>query len=99
DFMPLFVVMENSFQLNDSLKKEINRTLKETYSPRHIPDAIFETRELPYTLSGKKMEAPVKKILMGSAIEKAAHKGAMRNPGSLDYFISFAKKMKQEGHF
>lgn len=99
DFMPLFVVMEGETPLNKSFKAEINHSLKETYSPRHVPDAIYEIPDLPYTLSGKKMEAPVKKLLMGVPVEKAVNKGAMRNPESLDYFIELAKQLSREGSF
>ncbi len=94
DYMPLFVVLEAPETLTAALKETINRTLKQTYSPRHVPDNIFEAPDLPYTISGKKMEAPVKKILTGKTTDLGRHKGAMRNPESLDYFMDFAKRLK-----
>lgn len=91
-FMPLFVVMDKGAALTDELKETIKRTLKETYSPRHVPDDIIEAPDLPYTISGKKMEAPVKKILLGRLQVSGTQKGAMRNPESLNFFINYADK-------
>jgi acetoacetyl-CoA synthetase len=54
-----------------------------------VPDEIYAVAEVPYTISGKKMEAPVKKILMGTDPEKAASRDTMRNPDSLIYFLPF----------
>lgn len=92
-FMPLFVQLKDGFILDEALKAEIAHTLRRMYSPRHVPDAIFAIPEVPYTISGKKLEAPVKKILMGMPIEKAANKGAMRNPHALDFFEGFTKQV------
>ena len=85
-FMPLFVVMKEGYALNDEIKKKIKTQLRLQYSPRHVPDEIYSIPEIPYTISGKKMEAPVKKILMGTAIEKAASRDTMKNPDSLKEF-------------
>ena len=59
-------------------------------SPRHVPDAVHAVAALPRTLSGKKLEVPVKRILLGVAVEEAAAKGALANPESLDAFTRFA---------
>jgi acetoacetyl-CoA synthetase len=91
DYMPLFVVLNEGQALTDVLKKKINATLRSEYSPRHVPDEIVEAPDIPYTISGKKLEAPVKKILMGKPVEKAANVDSMKNPGSLDFFVGFAK--------
>ncbi len=88
-FMPLFVVLAQGQELTDDLKKKINSQLRSQFSPRHVPDAIYELSEVPYTISGKKMEAPVKKILMGTDPAKAASRDTMRNPHSLDFFTQF----------
>jgi acetoacetyl-CoA synthetase len=56
-----------------------------------VPDKIYEVSGIPYTLTGKKMEVPVRKILMGVAPEKAANRDAVANPQALDYFIGYAK--------
>ncbi|TVQ42563.1 MAG: acetoacetate--CoA ligase [Saprospirales bacterium] len=91
-YMPLFVVMNEGQKLSDEVIAEIKSTLRATYSPRHVPDEVIEIAELPYTISGKKMEAPVKKILIGKPIGKAANTGAMKNPESLEFFVKFAKE-------
>jgi acetoacetyl-CoA synthetase len=88
-FMPLFVKLPEGKALDDDLKKQICDKLRKDYTPRHIPDEIYQVEEIPYTLTGKKMEVPVRKILMGRDPEKSANRDAMSNPGSLDYFIQF----------
>ncbi|MBI2784429.1 MAG: acetoacetate--CoA ligase [Gammaproteobacteria bacterium] len=95
-YLPLFVQLKPGFELNADIKTAINQSLRANFSPRHVPDAIFQIDEVPYTLTGKKMETPVKKILMGVAVEKAANRDAMKNPASLDYFLAFAARMHKE---
>jgi acetoacetyl-CoA synthetase len=65
--------------------------LRREYSPRHVPDKIYQVESIPFTLTGKKMEVPVRKILMGVAPEKAANRDAVANPHALDYFIDYSK--------
>ncbi|MFQ5448232.1 MAG: acetoacetate--CoA ligase, partial [Saprospiraceae bacterium] len=95
DYMPLFVVPGEGQALTEELATSIKRTLRSEYSPRHVPDEIIEIPEVPYTISGKKLEAPVKKILMGVPVEKAANTDSMKNPSSLNFFLDFKKKMKK----
>jgi len=90
-YLPLFVVMQPGYDLDDDLRDKIKTVLRKKFSPRHVPDTIFTVDEIPYTLSGKKMETPVKKFFMGSDITKVLNKDAMNNPDSFDYFISFKK--------
>ena len=89
DYMPLFVVLNAGYHLDDALIKKIKTRLRKEYSPRHVPDAVFAVPDLPYTISGKKMELPVKKILKGTPPARAAKKDAMRNPDSLRHFVRF----------
>lgn len=89
-FMPLFVVLNEGATLDEFLIKKLKTSIRNQFSPRHVPDAFYEVKELPYTISGKKMETPVKKILSGIPPEKAATKDAMKNPQSLQYFEKFA---------
>lgn len=90
-YMPLFVKMREGNMLNDTIKSNINAQLKKEYSPRHVPDEIISVPDIPYTISGKKMEAPIKKILLGIPVEKSINFDAMRNPESVDFFIEFYK--------
>jgi acetoacetyl-CoA synthetase len=92
-FMPLFVVLAGELKLDQPLKDKIKAKLRADYSPRHVPDSIYQVDAIPYTLTGKKMEVPVRKILLGLEVEKAANPEAMANPGSLAYFVDFAKEL------
>ena len=74
-------------------KTEIKQHLRKQCSPRHTPDYIIPVKEIPYTISGKKMEIPVKKIFLGLPLEKVAASGAMRNPESLNAFVEIKNKM------
>jgi acetoacetyl-CoA synthetase len=91
-FMPLFVKLANGNSISPELENTVKQMLKEKYSPRHVPDKIIVVPDIPYTISGKKMETPVKKILLGMKIDKAANPGAMKNPDSLDFFREFATR-------
>jgi len=90
-WMPLFVVMQPGVDLNDAIKTKINTTLRNDYSPRHVPDEIIAVPDIPYTLSGKKTETPVKKLLMGRDVKEVVNAGALRNPEAMDFFAQFAK--------
>ena len=88
DQMILFVVLREA--LTDELSAEIRRRVREHCSPRHIPDRIVQIDEVPRTLSNKKLEVPVKKILLGAAPESAASRDSLANPAALDFFSDFS---------
>ena len=90
-FMPLFVVLSHGATLTDELVGRIKRTLQTQFSPRHVPDAVYAISEIPYTISGKKLETPVKKILSGMDASLATSKDTLRNPASLDQFSNFIR--------
>ena len=71
----------------EELIQKIKTTIKAHFTPRHVPDKIIAVEDIPYTISGKKMETPVKRILMGMEISKVVNRDAMRNPDALDFFI------------
>ena len=83
----LFVVLAKDKELTEDLKKQIKDTLRTQYSPRHVPDTIEQVGDIPYTINGKKMEAPMKRILMGQDPAKCINMDTMRNPESLKAFI------------
>lgn len=91
-YMPLFVVLRPGATLNDAMKDKIASAIRIALSPRFVPDAIVATPEIPRTLSGKKQELPIKKLLLGQPIEKVVNKDAMANPGCLDWYVAFAKE-------
>lgn len=93
-FMPLFVVLQEGETLNDDLKDKINSALRVHASPRHVPDNIFQVSAIPYTLTGKKLEVPVRKLIMGWPLAKAASRDAMNNPSAIDVYADFANSFQ-----
>jgi acetoacetyl-CoA synthetase len=93
-FMPLFVKLRGARLLDEALTRRIAEQLRRDYSPRHVPDKIYQVQEIPYTLTGKKLEVPVRRILMGVDPDKAANRAALINPAALDYFIEYAKNQR-----
>ncbi len=95
-YMPLFVVLQDGATLDDALTAAIKQHLAAELSPRHVPDAIIQAPEVPRTLSGKKLEVPIKKLLMGVARAKALNPGATSNPQVLDFYAEFAQRQLGE---
>ena len=93
-FMPLFVALQDGLELDEKIETIIKNKIIAALSSRHLPDAIYAIKEVPRTLSGKKLEVPIKKILMGFPIEKSINPDTMANPDSINYFIEYAAKMK-----
>jgi acetoacetyl-CoA synthetase len=89
-YMPLFVVLREGVVLDDAVHTKIVEAIKTALSPRFVPNEIFQVAEIPRTLSGKKQELPIKKLLLGQPIEKVVNREAMANPGCLDWYISFS---------
>jgi acetoacetyl-CoA synthetase len=89
-WMPLFVVLRDGVKLDDELVGRIKQRLREDCSPRHVPNEVHQVAEVPRTLSGKVLEVPVKRILMGHDPDKAVSRGALANPAALDWFVDFA---------
>jgi acetoacetyl-CoA synthetase len=90
NWMPLFVVLKDGATLDDDLVKAIRTRIREDCSPRHVPSDVIEIPEIPRTLSGKVLEVPVKRILMGDPPEKAASRESLQNPEALDWFVDYA---------
>jgi acetoacetyl-CoA synthetase len=89
-WMPLFVVLRDGAALDDDLKREIARRVREHCSPRHVPSDVYAIAEVPRTLSGKVLEVPVKRILMGTPADQAAARDSLQNPAALDWFVELA---------
>ena len=90
-FMPLFVTLAGGRVLDDSLRAKITGRLRREYTPRHVPDKIIQVRAIPATLTGKKMEVPVRKLLLGLPVEQVANLNAMADPDSLADFVHYAR--------
>jgi acetoacetyl-CoA synthetase len=88
-YMPLFVKLAPGLALDATITDTIVRSLRTDCSPRHVPDEIHQVPDVPYTLSAKKMEIPIRRILQGFAPDRVAGRDTMRNPDALDWFIAF----------
>jgi acetoacetyl-CoA synthetase len=91
-FMPVFVVLNPGYVLDAALKSLIAQQIRTKASARHVPDEVYEVTEIPYTRTGKKMEVPVRKLLLGAKRDKVAHPDSMANPASMDFFEKMAEK-------
>lgn len=91
-YMPLFVVLREGLQLDAELTQRLNLAIRRALSARHVPNEIFQVAAIPRTLSGKKMELPVKKLLLGAAPEQVFNRDAMANADSVGWFVQFARQ-------
>ena len=95
-YMPLFVVLRPGVELDDGLRRRLNDAIRTSLSPRFVPDDIFHVGEIPRTLSGKKQELPIKKLLLGHPLEKVVNREAMSNPACLDWYVGFARERQAQ---
>ncbi len=91
-WMPLFVVLRDGHVLDETLIARINTEIRKAMSARHVPSEVFPIAAVPRTLSGKKLELPVKKLLMGQPLDKVVNRDAMANPDSLTWFVALAER-------
>jgi acetoacetyl-CoA synthetase len=97
-YMPLFVVLRDGLRLDAALRDKINHAIRTALSPRFLPNDIFQVGEVPRTLSGKKQELPIKKLLLGQPLDKVLNIDTMANPGSLGWFVDFARAGASSRH-
>ncbi len=90
-WMPLFVVLRAGSLLDDALKQRLVQAIRQALSARHVPNDIVQVAAIPRTLSGKKMELPVKKLLLGAPPAQVFHRDAMANADSIDAFVAYAR--------
>jgi acetoacetyl-CoA synthetase len=93
-WMPLFVALADGAVLDDALVRVINSRLRQDASPRHVPDQIIAAPDIPVTLTGKKMEVPVRNLMLGQPLDRAASRDSARNPAALDWFATFAQERR-----
>lgn len=93
-FMPLFIVLQQGTVLDESLQTKIKNEIRTKISPRFVPDKIYEVEEIPKTISGKKLEVPIRKILLGFEPEKVANPDSLANPNSLVFYKELAEVLK-----
>jgi acetoacetyl-CoA synthetase len=89
----LFVELAEGAELDE---KRIASALRTALSPRHVPDEVHAVPAIPRTHSGKKLEVPVKRILLGAAAADVASTGALRDPGALDAFVALGSRTRQK---
>ncbi|HET6745551.1 MAG TPA: acetoacetate--CoA ligase [Candidatus Limnocylindria bacterium] len=92
DELVLFVALRDAATLDEPLQARIRSEIRDGLSPRHVPDRIVAVPAVPRTLSGKKLEVPIKRILNGTPPEVAASRGSLVNPDSLDAFVALARE-------
>jgi len=92
----LFVVLAPGAVLDDALRAHLAQQIRSKASPRHVPNAVYAVEDIPRTLTGKKMEVPVRKLLLGAPLHKVANADAMANPASLDFFVALAAELNQQ---
>jgi acetoacetyl-CoA synthetase len=90
-WMPLFVVLTPGAELDDALRGRIRAALREQLSPRHVPDEVIAVPGIPHTLTGKRIEVPVKRLLAGAALDQAVNPGSVDDLGSLRFFEQLAR--------
>ena len=88
-FMPLFVVLKRGVRLDDEIRKKIREKVIADLSPRLVPDDIVQIEEVPRTLNGKKVEVPVKRILMGVEPAEALSASSLKNPDAIEFFVDY----------
>ncbi|MBV9256806.1 MAG: acetoacetate--CoA ligase, partial [Ktedonobacteraceae bacterium] len=93
-YMPLFVVLREGVELDEALKTKIKTTLRTHISPHHVPDEIIQVADVPRTLSGKKLEVPIKKLFMGIPLEKAISMDALSNPQAMQFYVDLAQEKR-----
>lgn len=95
-WLGLFVVPADGHALDDDLRQKIVTTLRTRLTARHVPDEIVEAPAVPHTLSGKRLEVPIKKLLTGRPLEKAANLASVDDPDALRWYARFAQGRTQE---
>jgi acetoacetyl-CoA synthetase len=93
-FMPLFIQLAPGADLDGELEARLRRRLREEYSPRHVPDRIISVSAIPLTRSGKKLEVPVRRLLLGADPAAVADPNAMADPGALTEFVEYARTQR-----
>ncbi|HWL13736.1 MAG TPA: acetoacetate--CoA ligase, partial [Ureibacillus sp.] len=94
-FLALFVALKPDAILNDALKETLKAAIKQHVSPRFVPDEIYQVEQIPKTFSGKKLEVPIRKILLGQPVEKVINRGSVANPDSINYFVELVNKLNK----
>ncbi|MDX6329379.1 MAG: acetoacetyl-CoA synthetase [Streptomycetaceae bacterium] len=93
-WMPLFVVLAEGATLDDALRDKVKHAIRQQLSPRHVPDELIPVPGVPHTLTGKRIEVPVKKLLQGTPLDRAVNPGSVDNPGLLHFYEELARRRR-----
>jgi len=94
-YMALFIQLRPGIELDEPLAQRIRQALRTGLSARHVPNEIVQVSAIPKTITGKKLELPVKKLLLGHALEKVVSRDALAEPGSIDWYVDFAQRYRR----
>ncbi|MGZ4354499.1 MAG: acetoacetate--CoA ligase [Gaiellaceae bacterium] len=98
DELLLFVVLRDGVELDEALRRRIAGALRDALSPRHVPDSIVAVPAIPQTLTGKRLELPVKRILEGAAVGDVVSRDALADPAAIEPFVAYAETRKEHHH-
>lgn len=96
-YMPLFVVLKPGFSLDDELRQRMIQAIRQALTARHVPNEIIQVEQIPRTLTGKKLEVPIKRLMLGHELARVVNLDAMVNPQCLDWYVAFADRYLQRG--
>ena len=97
-FMALFVVLrDGATEVPAGLRQALLEAIRTRLSARHVPNEVYAVLEMPRTMSGKKLEVPIKRILLGHPVDKSVNRDSMANPGAIDWFVAFAQRRTAAG--
>jgi acetoacetyl-CoA synthetase len=92
--MPLFVVLSPGVELSGDLRNRIRRAIREQVSPRHVPDDIVPVEAVRTTVTGKRLEVPIKRLIQGVPADKAVNRATVANPDVLGWYVDFAARVR-----
>ena len=96
-FLQMFVVMTGQAVLDDTIRNEIRSQIRNHCSPRHVPDEIVQVPQIPRTLTGKVVEVPLKRILMGEPPDEVLSRDSLADPQAVDWFVSYGEALRADG--
>ena len=96
--MPLFVVLNPGFDLDDALVDKIRTAIRTQVSPRHVPDEIIDVPAVPMTRTGKRLEVPIKKLIQGGSPECALNRATVADTDALDWYVDYAAAFHRSRH-
>lgn len=95
-YMPLFIVLKAGVVLGDGLRQRLNAEIRQALTARHVPNEIIQVEQIPRPLTGKKLEVPIKRLMLGHELSKVVNLDSVANPQSLDWYLAFARRYLEQ---